>query len=103
MLRNNPSKTRIILIVVGFPPISGKVDLKFILILVDCDDLDVKLGVILVTAFIINRCNGMKSDWTEFTVALTISIEDLFRNKVALIRAFIQIFVLYEKNQVFDI
>jgi hypothetical protein len=38
MIRNPNSTTRIILIVIGFPPILGKIDLK--LLLVDCNDLD---------------------------------------------------------------
>jgi hypothetical protein len=91
MLRNPHSKTRFTLIVIGFSPISGKVDTK--LILVDCDDLDVKLGVILFAVFIIHR-NGMNTEWTEFTVALTISTEGLLRNEITRISAFIQIFVL---------
>jgi hypothetical protein len=93
--RNHNSKTRIILIVVGFSPISGKVDTK--LILVDCDDLDVKLGVIPFAVFIIHRRNGMNTEWTEYTVALTISTEGLLRNEITRISAFIQIFVLREE------
>jgi hypothetical protein len=73
---NPNSNTRFFLIVIGIPPILGKIDTE--LLLVDCDDLDIELGGILVTVFVTNRRNGVNTEWTEFTVALSISSEGLF-------------------------
>lgn len=61
------------------------------LLLADWDDLDIKLGGILVTVFVINRRNGVNTDWTEFTI---ISIEGLFRKEVARRRAVTRIVIL---------
>jgi hypothetical protein len=62
-------------------PIVGKKDME--LILADRNDLDIKLGGILVTVFVINRWNGINTDWTKKTVAFSVSAEGFFRNEVS--------------------
>jgi hypothetical protein len=54
------------------------------LLLADQNDLDIKLGGgILLAIFVTNRRNAMKRNWTELTVAFSISAEGLVRKKIA--------------------